>query len=209
MLLSQLRVIRAFKSTLEDLEEKRSEHSIHSFRNSRSHSGGLRHSIPENILSHVDAGDSRVKSTSLHPHRSSAAMGSGDLKSAALLYADEHGRHHPHTAGNPERDRQRRTASNGHNNNNSHAGPVPYIAGGRYSGHSTNNYPHSYPYDTHQPSMNPSQMMAPYHPVTPQRNDSNLPPPPPPSSVLTIRLDYDSLPDLPADLPRLIHETSI
>ena len=198
-------MIRAFKSTLEDLEEKRSEHSVHSFRNSRSHSG-LRHSIPENILSHVEAGDSLGKSTSLHPHLSSAAMGLGDSKSSALHFADEHGRHHPQT-GDPERDRQRQIAPNGHNNNNSHIGPVPYIPGSRYNGHSGNNYPHSYPYDARQSSVNSSQMVAPYQPVTPQLIDSNLPPPP--SSVLTIRLDYDSLPDLPADLPRLVHETSI
>ena len=38
----QLRVVRAFKSTLEDLEEKRSIHSfhsLHSIRSSRSHQG--------------------------------------------------------------------------------------------------------------------------------------------------------------------------
>ena len=35
----QLRVIRAFKSTLEDLEERRSVHSLHSLRSSRSHTG--------------------------------------------------------------------------------------------------------------------------------------------------------------------------
>lgn len=35
--LKQLRVVRAFKSTLEDLEEKRSTHSIHCLRTSRSH----------------------------------------------------------------------------------------------------------------------------------------------------------------------------
>lgn len=34
---SQLRVIRAFRSTLEDLEERRSVHSLHSLRSSRSH----------------------------------------------------------------------------------------------------------------------------------------------------------------------------
>lgn len=33
----QLRVVRAFKSILEDLEEKRSTHSIHCLRTSRSH----------------------------------------------------------------------------------------------------------------------------------------------------------------------------
>eukprot|EP00096_Caligus_rogercresseyi_P001662 TRINITY_DN127_c0_g1_i1.p1 TRINITY_DN127_c0_g1~~TRINITY_DN127_c0_g1_i1.p1 ORF type:complete len:839 (-),score=209.17 TRINITY_DN127_c0_g1_i1:2656-5172(-) len=34
---TQLRVIRAFKSTLEDMEEKRSVHSMHSYRSNRSH----------------------------------------------------------------------------------------------------------------------------------------------------------------------------
>lgn len=34
---SKLRVVRAFRSTLEDLEEKRSTHSIHCLRTSRSH----------------------------------------------------------------------------------------------------------------------------------------------------------------------------
>lgn len=36
-LMVQLRVVRAFKSILEDLEEKRSTHSIHCLRTSRSH----------------------------------------------------------------------------------------------------------------------------------------------------------------------------
>uniref|UniRef100_U5EU54 Calcium-transporting ATPase n=1 Tax=Corethrella appendiculata TaxID=1370023 RepID=U5EU54_9DIPT len=38
---TQLRVIRAFKSTLEDLEERRSIHSLHSLRSSRSHPSGM------------------------------------------------------------------------------------------------------------------------------------------------------------------------
>ncbi|XP_026474489.1 plasma membrane calcium-transporting ATPase 2 isoform X1 [Ctenocephalides felis] len=37
---TQLRVVRAFKSTLEDLEERRSVHSMHSLRSSRSQGGG-------------------------------------------------------------------------------------------------------------------------------------------------------------------------
>jgi hypothetical protein len=36
---TQLRVVRAFKSTLEDMEERRSVHSLHSLRTSRSHPG--------------------------------------------------------------------------------------------------------------------------------------------------------------------------
>lgn len=49
----QLRVIRAFKSTLEDMEEKRSVHSLHSLhslRSSRSHPG-LR---PMSDISYID-----------------------------------------------------------------------------------------------------------------------------------------------------------
>uniref|UniRef100_A0A8W7P8D3 Cation-transporting P-type ATPase N-terminal domain-containing protein n=1 Tax=Anopheles coluzzii TaxID=1518534 RepID=A0A8W7P8D3_ANOCL len=38
---TQLRVVRAFRSTLEDLEERRSIHSLHSLRSSRSHPGGM------------------------------------------------------------------------------------------------------------------------------------------------------------------------
>jgi hypothetical protein len=49
----QLRVIRAFKSTLEDMEEKRSVHSLHSLqslRSSRSHPG-IR---PMSDISYID-----------------------------------------------------------------------------------------------------------------------------------------------------------
>ncbi|XP_069165984.1 plasma membrane calcium-transporting ATPase 2 isoform X2 [Procambarus clarkii] len=50
---TQLRVIRAFKSTLEDLEERRSchsLHSLHSMRNSRSHQGNR----PMSDISYID-----------------------------------------------------------------------------------------------------------------------------------------------------------
>lgn len=50
----QLRVVRAFKSTLEDVEDKRSVHSVHSLhslRSSRSHPGGTR---PLSDISFID-----------------------------------------------------------------------------------------------------------------------------------------------------------
>uniref|UniRef100_A0A6B0VFM2 Calcium-transporting ATPase n=1 Tax=Ixodes ricinus TaxID=34613 RepID=A0A6B0VFM2_IXORI len=51
---TQLRVVRAFKSTLEDVEDKRSVHSVHSLhslRSSRSHPGGTR---PLSDISFID-----------------------------------------------------------------------------------------------------------------------------------------------------------
>jgi hypothetical protein len=54
--LTQLRVVRAFKSTLEDIEEKRSVHSFHSFhslRSSRSHHGWQR-PLSEELSSPAD-----------------------------------------------------------------------------------------------------------------------------------------------------------
>jgi hypothetical protein len=59
----QLRVIRAFKSTLEDLEERRSVHSLHSLhslRSSRSHPGPR----PLSDISYIDADDALLKTPS-------------------------------------------------------------------------------------------------------------------------------------------------
>lgn len=47
---TQLRVIRAFKSTLEDMEERRSVHSIHSYRSTRSYLN----SRPMSDISYID-----------------------------------------------------------------------------------------------------------------------------------------------------------
>ncbi|XP_065083004.1 plasma membrane calcium-transporting ATPase 2 isoform X2 [Ochlerotatus camptorhynchus] len=52
---TQLRVVRAFRSTLEDLEERRSIHSLHSLRSSRSHPGGS--NIPTGRLIGTNVGD--------------------------------------------------------------------------------------------------------------------------------------------------------
>lgn len=46
----QLRVVRAFKSTLEDMEDQRSVHSLHSLHSSRSHPGGR----PMSDISFID-----------------------------------------------------------------------------------------------------------------------------------------------------------
>jgi hypothetical protein len=57
----QLRVIRAFKSTLEDMEEKRSVHSLHSLhslRSSRSHQG----TRPMPDISYIDEDPTKTPS---------------------------------------------------------------------------------------------------------------------------------------------------
>lgn len=62
----QLRVIRAFKSTLEDLEERRSVHSLHSLhslRSSRSHTGPW----PPRPLSDITYIDEDPTATKLSP----------------------------------------------------------------------------------------------------------------------------------------------
>ncbi|XP_050026490.1 plasma membrane calcium-transporting ATPase 2 isoform X4 [Dermacentor andersoni] len=48
---TQLRVVKAFKSTLEDMEDQRSIHSLHSLHSSRSHPGGAR---PMSDISFID-----------------------------------------------------------------------------------------------------------------------------------------------------------
>ncbi|KAF5288510.1 hypothetical protein FQR65_LT12015 [Abscondita terminalis] len=62
---TQLRVIRAFKSTLEDLEERRSVHSLHSLRSSRSHTG----SWPPRPLSDITYIDEDPSSNKLSPQQ--------------------------------------------------------------------------------------------------------------------------------------------
>jgi hypothetical protein len=56
---TQLRVIRAFKSTLEDMEEKRSCHSMHSLRSTRSHL-----TRPTSDISYIDDEDRARKGSS-------------------------------------------------------------------------------------------------------------------------------------------------
>lgn len=66
----QLRVIRAFKSTLEDLEERRSVHSLHSLhslRSSRSHTGPWP-PRPLSDITYIDE-DPTANKLSSHPAR--------------------------------------------------------------------------------------------------------------------------------------------
>lgn len=74
----QLRVIRAFKSTLEDLEERRSIHSLHSLhslRSSRSHTGPW----PPRPLSDITYIDEDPSATKLSPQQlAKNERGAGD-----------------------------------------------------------------------------------------------------------------------------------
>lgn len=75
----QLRVIRAFKSTLEDLEERRSVHSLHSLhslRSSRSHTGPW----PPRPLSDITYIDEDSSATKISPQSAQAHNSSLPLK---------------------------------------------------------------------------------------------------------------------------------
>ncbi|KAH7938396.1 hypothetical protein HPB49_023171 [Dermacentor silvarum] len=70
---TQLRVVKAFKSTLEDMEDQRSIHSLHSLHSSRSHPGGAR---PMSDISYIDedAKSPSPQSDQLLPPPSAAAL---------------------------------------------------------------------------------------------------------------------------------------
>lgn len=244
----QLRVIRAFKSTLEDLEEKRSEHSVHSLRSSRSQSG-LR---PLSDITYIDD-DPLLKAASSQHHtpgerelhdrsRPPIALTSDGLLAVAGGggggYGGGHGSnggggggggagHHHHQrqsrhsssaehANNNNRSTERKSGSAG-SNPNSGGQLVPTVNGHHGSqpasrSHSNTQFPASHANESNTsyfPSLSPPQLLTPY-----QSSGSHyqLPPQMPPSGLLPVRydvIDYDPLPDLPADLPRLVHETSI
>ena len=77
----QLRVVRAFKSTLEDLEEKRSVHSFHSLHSSRSHQG--HRPLFEEVLPHHPE----------IPKSSSALEQNGSYTNMALVIQENHSEH--------------------------------------------------------------------------------------------------------------------
>ncbi len=215
----QLRVIRAFKSTLEDLEEQRSVHSLHSLRSSRSHSG-LR---PMSDITYIDEeGGPSIKASSQQGGGAAAAAASGEQ-----LVVNDY-RCHPAMAGGvvdgflgvgSERDWDRdrnghhRAGHHGHHGHHGHYGhhgrsannnrpPPPLLKGSGVNGHGAGGRPSE---------MAPSQILiaTPYQPLSPQHlAHMNLPAVPAPSGLLPVGLDFISLPDLP-DLPRLVHETSI
>ncbi|KAK4018212.1 hypothetical protein OUZ56_000280 [Daphnia magna] len=238
---TQLRVIRAFKSTLEDLEEKRSEHSMHSLRSSRSQSG-LR---PLSDITYIDD-DPLHRATASQHHmagerelhdrsRPPIALTSDGLLAVAGGFggagsgAGVGGHHHHHHR------QQRHSSSAEHTNNNNRATErksasagctaVPSaltINGHHVSQPTSRSHSNTHPqfqtsstlvnesHSSYLTSMSPPQLLTPY-----QASGSphyQLPPQMPPSNLLPVRydvLDYDPLPNLPADLPRLVHETSI
>lgn len=242
----QLRVIRAFKSTLEDLEEKRSEHSVHSLRSSRSQSG-LR---PLSDITYIDDDPLHRAAASQHhtpgerePHdrsRPPMALTSDGLLAVAGGFGGggsggggAGGHHHGHHHGQRQ---QRHSSSAEHSNNNNRAterksasagsGAVPSaltINGHHVTQPSSRSHSNTHPQfqtsstlvnettnSSYLTSMSPPQLLTPYQASS--STHYQMPPQMPPSNLLPVRydvLDYDPLPNLPADLPRLVHETSI
>ena len=238
----QLRVIRAFKSTLEDLEEKRSEHSVHSLRSSRSQSG-LR---PLSDITYIDDEALHRAAASQHhtpgerePHERSRppfALTSDGLLAVAGGFGGGGGS--GGGGGHHHQRQQRHSSSAEHSNNNNRAtterksasagGSAAVPSALSINGHHVTQPTSRSHSNTHPPfqtsstlvnettnssyltSMSPPQLLTPH-----QASGSShyqLPPQMPPSNLLPVRydvLDYDPLPNLPADLPRLVHETSI
>ncbi|KAJ8934883.1 hypothetical protein NQ314_013162 [Rhamnusium bicolor] len=99
---TQLRVIRAFKSTLEDLEERRSIHSLHSLhslRSSRSHTGPW----PPRPLSDITYIDEDPATTKLSPQQASKTSERDDqrLLSPNTLRLPSHHPQYAHHAPTP------------------------------------------------------------------------------------------------------------
>nr|CAH7742166.1 unnamed protein product [Callosobruchus chinensis] len=97
----QLRVIRAFKSTLEDLEERRSIHSLHSLhslRSSRSHTGPW----PPRPLSDITYIDEDPATAKLSPQQASKTSDNRDdrLLSPNILRLPSHHQHFTHHSPN-------------------------------------------------------------------------------------------------------------
>ncbi|GIY56470.1 plasma membrane calcium-transporting ATPase 3 [Caerostris darwini] len=114
---TQLRVVRAFKSTLEDMEERRSVHSLHSLRSSRSH--------PKQ-LSDISYIDEDVKTPSpndypydIHKTNNSVRNHTPDGETAPLMVRG--GGHSPLTS-------PANSSSSGasNNNNNNHRATSPH-----------------------------------------------------------------------------------
>ncbi|KAJ6215836.1 hypothetical protein RDWZM_010336, partial [Blomia tropicalis] len=96
---TQLRVVRAFRSTLEDMEERRSIHSLHNcLRTSRSHPGPIRSCCPMYAIDPVtgcpiiDTGGS-----SIHPLNNGNNSGGGG--GGHHRHHHHHGGHHHHHHG--------------------------------------------------------------------------------------------------------------
>ena len=237
----QLRVIRAFKSTLEDLEEKRSEHSAHSLRSSRSQSAVR----PLSDITYIDD-DPLHKGASSHHHnpgerelhdRSRPAMaltsdgllavsgGGGGGGGSGYGGGSSGGGHHHHQrqsrhssaehVNNNNRATERKSGSAGSQNSGVGVQLTPTVNGhhGVQSASRSNSntqFPTSHESNpsSYLPSMSPPQLLTPYQ--SSGASTYQMPPQMPPSGLVPVRYDVlDLLPDLPADLPRLVHETSI
>lgn len=191
----QLRVIRAFKSTLEDLEERRSVHSLHSLhslRSSRSHTG-LR---PLCDISYID--EDPVKTPS--PLNDRDKTNNSSMLPKMVSPAED-----PHLVPTAAAGKDI-TAGRG---NTQSTDPSPLTSSG--SGSSLLAPPHapaphrSAPqHSLHLPAKNSHpQRISPYQPLSPahlqnlspQTLNSSGSPTPAPSGV--------------PDLPKLVHETSI
>lgn len=98
----QLRVIRAFKSNLEDLEERRSIHSLHSLhslRSSRSHTGGPWPPRPLSDITYID----EDPTTKLSPQQANKERDDQRLLSPNTLRIPSHHQQfaHQHQAPSP------------------------------------------------------------------------------------------------------------
>lgn len=186
----QLRVIRAFKSTLEDLEERRSVHSLHSLhslRSSRSHTGPR----PLSDISYID--EDPVKTPS--PLNDRDKTNNSSMLPKMVSPAEDPHLVPPATMGTDV------TAGRGYTQSTD---PPPLTSGGLGSGllapphapaphrsapqHTLNNHPQR---------ISPYQPLSPAHlqNLSPQTLNSSDHPTPAPSGV--------------PGLPKLVHETSI
>ncbi|XP_066997287.2 plasma membrane calcium-transporting ATPase 2 isoform X2 [Anabrus simplex] len=185
---TQLRVIRAFKSTLEDLEERRSVHSLHSLhslRSSRSHTGPR----PLSDISYID--EDPVKTPS--PLNDRDKTNNSSMLPKMVSPAED-----PHLV----------PASAG-NDRGSAQSTDPTTGRLALSPHPANPTHHPAPHSLHLPAAltknNNPQRISPYLPLSPAHLQ-NLSPQ---------TLNCTSGPDgtqpqtqVP-DLPKLVHETSI
>jgi len=192
---TQLRVIRAFKSTLEDLEERRSVHSLHSLhslRSSRSHTG-LR---PLSDISYID--EDPVKTPS--PLNDRDKTNNSSMLPKMVSPAED-----PHVVPTAAAGKDITTGRG----NTQSTDPSPLTSSGSGSGllappHAPAPHRSAPQHSLHLPAKNSHpQRISPYQPLSPahlqnlspQTLNSSGSPTPAPSGV--------------PDLPKLVHETSI
>ncbi|XP_008544042.1 plasma membrane calcium-transporting ATPase 2 isoform X2 [Microplitis demolitor] len=181
---TQLRVIRAFRSTLEDLEERRSVHSLHSLhsmRSSRSHTGPR----PLSDFTYIDDDTSNF-------FVNASKGGIGGISSGGVRHHHNNDQEHDGTSKSGSR----------LPSINSPASPlllnVPG-SGSSYNSHHRHNNNRVSPNNTLDHHNNHSTTLSPNH-ATSRSFDSGAPNSPSSGS---------SDPILPPELPKMVHETSI